>query len=109
MRSSLRDYILEGEADLIVNVVDAANLERNLFLTSQLIDMRIPMIIALTKISVAHKDGIEVDAKLLSERLKVPVIVVRRKGNQSQVPFQGPDRRSCQKATGQRRQHRLSR
>ena len=82
-----RDYILEGEADLIVNVVDAANLERNLFLTSQLIDMRVPMIIALTKLSVARKDGIEIDAKVLAEKLQVPVIAVERKGRDSQIPF----------------------
>ncbi|WP_321336993.1 Fe(2+) transporter permease subunit FeoB [uncultured Cohaesibacter sp.] len=79
-----RDYILEGEADLVVNIVDAANLERNLFLTSQLLDMRVPMIVALTKTGLARKEGIEIDADQLSRRLKVPVIAVDRKDRVNQ-------------------------
>ena len=69
-----RDYILSGEADLVVNVVDAANLERNLFLTSQLIDMRVPMVMALTKIDSARQQGMEIDTDKLSRELGIPVI-----------------------------------
>ena len=71
-----RDYILSGEADLVVNVVDASNLERNLFLTSQLIDMRVPMVVALTKVDAARRLGMEIDIEKLSQALKIPVVAL---------------------------------
>ncbi|PLW76127.1 Fe(2+) transporter permease subunit FeoB [Cohaesibacter celericrescens] len=69
-----RDYILSGSSDLVVNVVDATNLERNLFLTTQLIDMRVPMVVALTKMDSARRQGMEIDIDLLSKVLQIPVI-----------------------------------
>nr|WP_319391217.1 Fe(2+) transporter permease subunit FeoB [uncultured Cohaesibacter sp.] len=84
-----RDYILDGEADLVVNIVDAANLERNLFLTTQLLDMRVPMIVALTKTGLARKEGIEIDVDKLSAMLKVPVISVDRKDRINQDRLKG--------------------
>ncbi|SNY90334.1 ferrous iron transport protein B [Cohaesibacter sp. ES.047] len=71
-----RDYILTGEADLVVNVVDASNLERNLYLTTQLLDMRVPMVIALTKTDSARRNGMEIDTRALSERLGMPVVAL---------------------------------
>jgi ferrous iron transport protein B len=52
-----RDYILSGEADVIVNIVDASNLERHLYLTAQLLDMRVPMVVALNMTDVAEQCG----------------------------------------------------
>ena len=70
-------------ADIILNVVDATNLERDLFLTLQLIDMGKPVIIALNMVDEAKKKGIEVDVYTLSNLLGVeviPTIAVKGKG-----------------------------
>ena len=56
-----RDYVLSGEADLVVNVVDAANLERNLYLTLQLAEMQVPLLVALNMVDVAEKKGMKIE------------------------------------------------
>ena len=56
-----RDYLLSGEADLVINIVDASNLERNLYLTTQVMEMRLPMLIALNMMDVAEKRGIKIN------------------------------------------------
>jgi len=68
------DYLLTREADLIVNIIDASNIERNLFLTSQLVDMQIPMVIAANMIDISEKRGQHLDLDILAERFGVPVI-----------------------------------
>ncbi|MGD2083430.1 MAG: Fe(2+) transporter permease subunit FeoB [Chromatiales bacterium] len=78
-----RDFLLSREADLIVNVVDATNLERHLYFTVQLLEMGIPIVLALNMIDVARKRGIEVDAERLARELGcpvVPVVAVAQKG-----------------------------
>ncbi|MFZ5924486.1 MAG: ferrous iron transport protein B [Bacillota bacterium] len=67
-----RDIILD--ADILVNVVDAVHLERDLFLTLQLADMGIPMVVALNFMDEAKEEGIEIDVDLLSDLIGVPVI-----------------------------------
>src|SRR5512144_1478520 len=67
-----RDIILE--ADLVVNVVDAVHMERDLFLTLQLIDMNIPLVVALNMMDEAEAQGLKVDVKRMRETLGVPVI-----------------------------------
>ena len=67
-----RDVILE--ADTIVNVVDAVHLERDLFLTLQLLDMGTPMVVALNMVDEARATGVDVDTDLLSDLLGVPVV-----------------------------------
>ncbi|OLP16984.1 ferrous iron transport protein B [Leptolyngbya sp. 'hensonii'] len=69
-----RDYLLSGEANVIVNIVDASNLERNLYLTTQILEIGVPMIIALNMMDLAAKREIRIDSQLLSERLGCPVI-----------------------------------
>jgi len=69
-----RDFIHGGDADIIIDIVDVGNLERNLYLTAQLFEMGVPMIVALNMMDTAKKDGIEVDAEALSERLGCPVV-----------------------------------
>ncbi len=71
-----RDYILSGEPDLIVNIVDASNLERNLYLTSQLLEMKIPMLVVLNMIDIAKSRNIEIDIPGLAEKLGCPVIPI---------------------------------
>ncbi len=71
-----RDFILSGEADLIVNIADASNIERNLYLTTQLIEMQVPMVIALNMMDVARERGMDIDVYSLSERLGCPVVPI---------------------------------
>jgi ferrous iron transport protein B len=71
-----QDYILSGEADLIVNIVDASNLERNLYLTTQLLEMEVPLVVALNMMDIAEQRNIEIDIAALSEQLGVPVIPI---------------------------------
>jgi ferrous iron transport protein B len=71
-----RDYLLSEDYDLIVNIVDAANIERNLYLTTQLLEMRVPLIIVLNKMDVAKARQIRIDPDELSNRLVVPVVPV---------------------------------
>lgn len=67
-------YILSGEADLLINVIDAANLERNLYLTLQLVELGIPCIVALNMLDIAKSQYIEIDINALSQQLGCPVI-----------------------------------
>jgi len=69
-----RDYILSSEPDVIVNIVDASNLERNLYLSGQLLEMQVPMILALNMMDVADSHGLEIDTNILAERFGCPVI-----------------------------------
>ncbi len=69
-----RDFILSGEADLVLNIVDASNFERNLYLTTQLIELGVPMLIVLNMMDMAKTAGVEIDIDALSARLGCPVI-----------------------------------
>ena len=69
-----RDFLISGEADAVVIIVDASNLERNLYLAVQVLEMDMPAVIALNMVDVAETRGIEIDADELSHRLGVPVI-----------------------------------
>ena len=71
-----RDYLLSRDADLIVNVIDASNLERNLYFSVQLREMGVPILVALNMMDVARKRGMEVDTEILSEQLGCPVVPV---------------------------------
>lgn len=71
-----RDYILSGEADVVVNIIDASNLERNLFLTTQLADMRVPMMVVLNMVDIARQHGLNIDCAKLEEKLGCPVVAV---------------------------------
>ncbi|ADO46604.1 Fe(2+) transporter permease subunit FeoB [[Enterobacter] lignolyticus] len=67
-------YILSGDADLLINVVDASNLERNLYLTLQLLELGIPCVVALNMLDIAEKQQVRIDVDALSARLGCPVI-----------------------------------
>ena len=69
-----RDYVASHEAHLIVNIVDASNIERNLYLTTQLLEMKVPMIVALNMIDVAQQREVKIDIEKLSKRLGCPVV-----------------------------------
>ncbi|WP_116135093.1 Fe(2+) transporter permease subunit FeoB [Tropicimonas sp. IMCC34043] len=69
-----RDFILSNKPDLIVDIIDASNIERNLYLTVQLLEMGVPMLVALNMMDVARAHGVTVDAAALSARLGCPVV-----------------------------------
>lgn len=76
-----RDYLIHQRPGVVINIVDASNLERNLYLTCQLLELGTPLVIALNMVDVARDRGIEVDAARLSELLQVPVIpIIARSG-----------------------------
>lgn len=69
-----RNVIIEEKPDLVVNVVDASNLERNLYLTSQLKELEIPMVLVLNMADVAERNQTVINYKLLSQLLGMPVV-----------------------------------
>ncbi|AZS51968.1 Fe(2+) transporter permease subunit FeoB [Entomomonas moraniae] len=75
-------YILSRSADLIINIIDASNLERNLYLTTQLLEMQVPMIVVLNMMDAAKSKGIEIDIEQLSTLLDCSVIPVIASKNQ---------------------------
>lgn len=71
-----RNYVLDEKPDCVINIIDATNLERNLYLTTQLLEIDVPMIIALNMMDAVEKRGDYIDAKELEERLKIPVVKI---------------------------------
>ena len=71
-----RNYILDEKPDCIINVVDATNLERNLYLTTQLMEIDVPMVIALNMIDLVEKNGDKIDIEALSKEIGVPVFAI---------------------------------
>lgn len=70
-----RDFIIEEKPDVVINVVDATNLERNLYLTVQLLELGVPMIMALNMTDALHKDGAKVNLDHLSQLLgNIPIV-----------------------------------
>jgi ferrous iron transport protein B len=69
-----RDFIIEGKPDLVVHIVDTGNLERNLYLTTQLIELGVPLVIALNMFDEAQNKGLEVDYSQLSKLLGIPMV-----------------------------------
>jgi ferrous iron transport protein B len=76
-----RDYLVQEKPDVVINITDASNLERNLYLSTQFLELGVPMVIALNMIDVAQDRGISLDAQRLADLLKVPVIpIIARSG-----------------------------
>ena len=69
-----RDYLVDERPDAIVNLVDAANIERNLYLTTQLLEMGLPVVVALNMMDIVAKRGDKIDVSKLSAKLGVPVV-----------------------------------
>ncbi len=69
-----RDYILSGEPGLVVNILDATNLERNLYLTTQLLEMGVPVLVIANMMDLAAEKGTEINLAALEERLGCPVV-----------------------------------
>ena len=69
-----RNFVVEGKPDIVVDIVDASNLERNLYLTVQLLEMGIKTVIALNMIDMAESRGYQIDVAALSQEIGVPVV-----------------------------------
>jgi len=71
-----RDFILNGKPDGIINIVDATNIERNLYLTLQLLELRVPMVLALNMMDEVRANGGTIDVRRLSAELGIPVVPI---------------------------------
>ncbi len=83
-----RDYLLSNEADVVINVVDATNLERNLYLTTQILELGLPVVLALNMMDLVEKNGDQIDLEQLSQKLGCPVVTIsalKAKGTQDLV------------------------
>lgn len=70
-----RDFIIEERPDVVINVVDATNLERNLYLTVQLLELEVPVVLALNMADALHKEGAKINIDSLSQLLgNIPVV-----------------------------------
>ncbi|MEG2188846.1 MAG: ferrous iron transport protein B [Christensenella sp.] len=77
-----RDFIVQQNPDAIINIVDATNLQRNLYLTLQLIELQKPMVMALNMMDEVRANGITIDIKQLSDELGIPVVPISAAKNQ---------------------------
>ena len=76
-----RDFIINQKPDGIINIVDATNIERNLYLTLQLLELRVPMVLALNMMDEVRANGGSIDVRKMSESLGIPVVpIVAAKG-----------------------------
>ena len=71
-----RNYILDEKPDLVINIVDATNLERNLYLTTQLMEIEVPVVVALNMMDAVERSGDKINAKALEDELAVPVVEI---------------------------------
>ncbi|MFP3938331.1 MAG: ferrous iron transport protein B [Phycisphaerae bacterium] len=69
-----RDFVMERDVDVVVDVVDASNLERNLYLAVQFIELGVPLVLALNMSDIAESHGLDIDERMLSELLGVPAV-----------------------------------
>lgn len=77
-----RDFIMDEHPDLILNIVDGTNIERNLYLSLQLKELGIPMVIAVNMLDELKGKGITIDLKQLSALLDTPVVAISAKNGQ---------------------------
>ena len=71
-----RNYIIDEKPDCVINIVDATNLERNLYLTTQLLEIDVPMVVAINMMDILNKNGDVLDLAILEEKLGVPCVEV---------------------------------
>ena len=69
-----RDYLLDGAPDVVINLIDATNLERNLYLTTQILELGLPVVIALNMMDLVEKNGDTIDVDKLSRELGCPIV-----------------------------------
>ena len=78
-----RNYLVNEKPDAILNIVDGSNLERNLFLTTQLLELGLPIVVAVNMIDVVRRNGDRLDAAKLAKKLGCPVIEISARGGEN--------------------------
>src|SRR5260370_22665444 len=80
----------EGEArpDVVLAIVDASNLERNLYLTTQVLELGVPVVVALNMTDVAARQGLRIDVERLARQLRMPVVPIHAHKNKGLAPLQ---------------------
>ena len=71
-----RNYIIDEKPDCVINIIDATNLERNLYLTTQLLEIDVPMVVAINMMDILNKNGDVLDINILQEKLGIPCVEV---------------------------------
>ncbi len=71
-----RDYLMSGEPDVVIDVIDATNLERNLYLALQVVETGLPVVLALNMADLVEKNGDRIDTRALSARMGAPVVMI---------------------------------
>ena len=71
-----RNYIIDEKPDCVINIVDATNLERNLYLTTQLLEIDVPMVVAINMMDILNKNGDALDISILQDKLGIPCVEV---------------------------------
>ena len=100
-----RNFLINEQPDVVLDVVDASNLERNLYLTVQLMEMEVPLVIALNMIDIARRHGERIDVMKMSRLLDVPVVAtVGNKGEGTEAILA-----ACRKVASQPEEHRPAR
>ena len=77
-----RDFLIQGKPDAVINIVDATNIERNLYLTLQVIELGLPMVLALNMMDEVTSSGGSIDIKCLEEALGIPVVPISASKNE---------------------------
>ena len=90
-----RNYLVKEKPDAILNIVDGTNIERNLYLTTQLIELGLPVVVAVNMMDLVRKNGDQIDAKKLSDALGCQVVEISAlKGEGGAAWFNGPSMRN---------------
>ena len=77
-----RDFLIYEKPDAVINIIDATNIERNLYLTLQVMELNIPMILALNMMDEIRGNGISIDIQKLEEQLGIPVVPISASKNE---------------------------
>jgi ferrous iron transport protein B len=86
-----RDFLVQERPDLVVAIADASSLERSLYLVCELLQIGVPLVVALNMMDVAQNSGLEVDAEALEEALGVPVIAMVARSGEPLSPAPGSE------------------
>ena len=78
-----RNYLIDEKPDVVLNIIDGTNLERNLYLTTQVVELGIPVVVAVNMMDVVKKNGDKINVKELSRQLACPVVEISALNRQS--------------------------
>ena len=102
-----RNYLIDEKPDAIINVIDGTNLERNLYLTTQIVELGIPVVIAINMMDVVEKNGDKINANKLSEEIGVPVIEISALKNRGLKEIVAAATKAAKEANPQSPKHRF--